>query len=214
MPTHITLIRHGQTTWNADGRWQGHANVPLSEAGIRQAEHLAEHLAAQTQDIVAIYSSDLLRALRTAQIIGEKIGLPVKADARLREIDLGEWQGLTSEEIRSWDGERYHQIQNDPSLPRPGGESPHQLWIRTMAALDDIIAKHGDSHVLVVTHGGTIRTVLNNLGFRDQHYPGPIINTSLTRLLYNPQNAENFWTLSAFNMAAHLDVLAKTTQEE
>src|SRR6185369_7089516 len=100
MTTHITLIRHGQTPWNATGRWQGHAFVPLNDEGRRQATRLAKHLLPIADEITAIYSSDLVRASETAEIIAARLEKTVRVDVRLREIDMGEWQGLTGDEIR------------------------------------------------------------------------------------------------------------------
>src|SRR5258708_37103438 len=106
MPTHISLIRHGETAWNSDGRFQGHACVPLNDEGQRQAALLAEHLAATVQDVTALYASDSLRTRQTAQAVATKLGLPINLDAQLREIDLGEWQGLTRGEAEFGDAER------------------------------------------------------------------------------------------------------------
>src|SRR5690348_989834 len=113
MPTRITLVRHGETAWNKDKRVQGHAHVPLNDEGRRQAMLLAEHLLPTAGDITAIYSSDLLRAMETSTYIANRIGKTVVPDVRLREIHMGEWQGLTPAEIRAWDSERYERIMKD-----------------------------------------------------------------------------------------------------
>ena len=95
--TTIFVARHGQTDWNAEHRWQGHADPPLNERGRAEAQALAESLA--SRGIEAIYSSDLARGRETAEIVGARLGLPVVVDARLREVDVGEWSGLTTPEI-------------------------------------------------------------------------------------------------------------------
>jgi alpha-ribazole phosphatase len=103
--TTILLARHGETDWNRDGRFQGHADPPLNAAGRRQAEGLAQTVASEPPD--AVYASDLRRAFETAEIVGARLGLPVGREIALREIDVGSWHGLTREQIdgREWDGE-------------------------------------------------------------------------------------------------------------
>ena len=95
--TRILLARHGETDWNRIGRWQGHADPPLNEAGREQAAALAERLAGD--GIAAIYSSDLRRASATARTVGKQLGLAVVEDPALREIDVGSWSGLTRAEV-------------------------------------------------------------------------------------------------------------------
>src|SRR5580765_6857553 len=93
----LVLVRHAESTWNAEGRWQGHADPPLSDAGRAQAEALAEDLAGERFD--AVYTSDLARAAQTAEIIARRFGLPAVSDPALREVDVGSWSGLTREEV-------------------------------------------------------------------------------------------------------------------
>jgi probable phosphoglycerate mutase len=140
--TTILLARHGETDWNRDLRFQGHADVPLNDAGRAQARELARSLAAEP--IGAVYSSDLLRARETAEIVAASLGLRVEVDERLREIDVGSWQGSTRAELdgRKWDGETY---------------DDHRA--RTVAALLRIAERHPGEQVLVVAHGGTLRRV-------------------------------------------------------
>lgn len=203
MHTLIGVIRHGETLWNRVGRWQGHAPVPLNEEGHAQATILAEHLAPLAGEIAAIYSSDLLRSMQTAAPIAERLGIPLFPEPRLREIDLGEWQGLTSNEIRAWDADRFAAVQADPlHTPRPGGESLSDVAARGAAALEDIARKHAGGHVLVVTHGGMIRTLLHRLQLANESQV-IVGNTSLTRLRYDLKT--NAWHLDAFNQMAHLE---------
>jgi probable phosphoglycerate mutase len=147
--TELLLVRHGETDWNAAGRLQGHTDRPLSDYGRDQARRLAAELADEEFD--AIYASDLARARETAEIVGERLHLPVVLDPDLREKNWGTWEGLTSTE------------RLDVEL---AGESTEQHQRRTLAALGRIATKHPDGHVLVVTHGGSMRRVQTEaLGF-------------------------------------------------
>jgi broad specificity phosphatase PhoE len=141
--TTLLLVRHGETDWNADGRLQGHTDRPLSDFGCRQAQQLAAELA--DEELEAIYSSDLARARETAEIVGERLGLPVALDPDLREKDWGNWEGLTTVER-----DRVEFV----------GESTEAHQERMLRALRRISERHpGDGRVLVVTHGGSMRRV-------------------------------------------------------
>ena len=147
--TRLLLIRHGESEWNAEGRWQGHADPPLSRLGRRQAEDAAASVAG----IDTIASSDLLRARQTAMILAECCGLPLlDADPDLRERAAGRWEGLTRSEIeRGWPG----WLADDR---RPEGfEIDEHLLTRTTEALERLAAARPQASVLVVTHGGVIR---------------------------------------------------------
>ena len=95
--TEIWIVRHGQTDWNVEGRYQGQADRPLNAVGLAQAQQAAEQL--RGRDFAAIYSSDLQRARVTAEIIAGQLGLPVQVDRRLREVNQGEWEGLLTADI-------------------------------------------------------------------------------------------------------------------
>jgi broad specificity phosphatase PhoE len=154
--TRLLLVRHGQSEWNAAGRWQGQADPPLSRLGERQAEAAAERLAA----VDAIVTSDLQRASRTAEIIGRALGIgPLLTDADLRERDVGEWQGLTRAEIE----ERWPGHLAERRVP-PGFESDASVLERALRAIGRVIDAHRDRDVLVVTHGGLIYTLEVHLG--------------------------------------------------
>jgi probable phosphoglycerate mutase len=108
----LVLIRHGETDWNREVRWQGQTDVPLNPTGRAQARALARSMSGQ--DLDAVYSSDLLRAAQTAEAVAEATGARLILDLRLREIDLGEWQGMLSDEIRSRDGAQVDLFFRDP----------------------------------------------------------------------------------------------------
>ncbi len=152
----VLLVRHGQSTWNAEGRWQGHADPPLSEFGEQQAVDAA----ARVGQVDAIYSSDLQRAHRTAELIAAQLGIePVLVEARLRERDVGEWTGLT----RAGIDERWPGWIDDYKSP-PGFEDDTSVFARVSAALLELGARHPGGDVLAVAHGGVIRTVERTVG--------------------------------------------------
>ena len=149
--TTLLITRHGQTDWNLEGRWQGHADPPLNEAGRAQSRTLAEALAAEQID--AVWCSDLARARETAEIVGARLGLPVSIDTRLREVDVGEWSGLTSAEIeRLYPGGARRRRQGGTGWE--SGETHLAMRMRVVEALHRIAAAHAGERVLVVTHGG------------------------------------------------------------
>lgn len=163
--TTIYLVRHGATEWNVTKRAQGTADIPLNEKGEVQALHTAEELSKTPID--AVYTSDLQRARYTAEAIAKVHGLEIIEEPRFREIDQGDWTGLTVDEIRAkwpdkWGPARHYNA-------RPGGESPQQVRKRALAALKDVVTKHPDQHVVVVSHGGTIRWIsAETLGYDDK----------------------------------------------
>jgi broad specificity phosphatase PhoE len=138
--TTLLLVRHGETDWNAEGRLQGHTDRPLNDYGRRQAAALAERL--EGDGITAVYSSDLARARETAEILGQRLGLPVVIDPDLRERNWGTWEGLTGTER-----DRVEFV----------GE-PHDAHSqRVLRAVNRIAEIHPDERVVVVTHGGSLR---------------------------------------------------------
>jgi broad specificity phosphatase PhoE len=157
--TTLILVRHGETDWNRDGRWQGHADAPLNEHGREQGRALADELAGE--EVAAVYASDLARARETAEIIAVRLGRPVSVDRRLREVDVGGWSGLTTDEIEArFPDEVVRWRAEDPHHTFDGGESYSAMGERVVAALEEIAAEHPDGHVLIVLHGGPIRAVL------------------------------------------------------
>jgi probable phosphoglycerate mutase len=155
--TLILLARHGETDWNAGLRWQGHADPPLNEEGRRQAHELAARLAAERLD--AIYASDLARSRETAEIVAADTGLGVRVLEALREIDVGEWSGLTTPEIERLypDGVRRHRAGGDGW---EHGETHAAMTKRVIGAVAAIAAEHPAERLLLVGHGGTIRALL------------------------------------------------------
>jgi 2,3-bisphosphoglycerate-dependent phosphoglycerate mutase len=156
MSTTLVIARHGETDWNRVRRFQGHADPPLNELGRRQAQRLAEALA--DAPLAAVYSSDLRRAAETAAIVAAARGLRAEARRDLREIDVGEWSGLTFGEIerRYPDGVRRHRAGGD-GWER--GERHSAMQERVVDAARGIAAEHPGEQVLLVIHGGTMRAL-------------------------------------------------------
>lgn len=152
--TRLALIRHGQTAWNREGRYQGQADPPLNARGVAQAVALAERLAA-TPDFapVGVYASPLRRAWQTAEILARRLGIPLWPEPRLMEIHLGSWQGVLASEIaRRWP-EAFARWERDPWTVRPpGGETLAEVQQRVNAALDDILQRHTGATVVLVAH--------------------------------------------------------------
>lgn len=155
--TEILLVRHGETDWNREQRFQGHADPPLNELGRRQARELADRLA--DEELAAVYASPLQRAFETAQIVAERLGLPVEPVEAVREVDVGSWSGLTRKEIarRFPDGYR-RWLEYGPGWD--DGESYDELGERVVPELLRLGARHDGARILVVTHGGPIRAAL------------------------------------------------------
>jgi probable phosphoglycerate mutase len=153
------LVRHGESTWNSVGRFQGGLDAPLSPRGLGQARALAAGLATTRFD--GLYTSPLRRARDTAMACGTALGLePVAVDG-LREVGLGGWEGLTLEAVLAQDGARYRRWLEAPvDHPPPGGEPMAGLAGRVRAALDGLCRRHPGGRVLVVSHGGAISSVL------------------------------------------------------
>jgi broad specificity phosphatase PhoE len=154
--TTLYLARHGQSDWNAETRWQGHADRPLTELGRRQAGQLADRLA--DVPLAAVYSSDLERARATAEAVAGPRGLAVVPLADLREIDVGSWSGLTRAEAE----ERFPAAYLRWAEGGQGwddGETYEQMTDRVVRAVVGIGARHTGESVLVVAHGGPIRAL-------------------------------------------------------
>jgi probable phosphoglycerate mutase len=152
--TTILLARHGETDWNNERRWQGHADRPLNDVGRKQARELAETLEDRPIDVV--YSSDLVRAHETALVVAGRLGLPVEVDPGLREVDVGDWSGRLLTEIEGADPEGFQRWRQGHKAWN-GGESYDEMGERVVGAVLRLAARHPGKTVLIVTHGGSIR---------------------------------------------------------
>jgi len=157
----IYFIRHGQTTWNAEFKFQGHTDVPLSRLGIEQAEFLARRL--RDYKITAFYTSDLTRAVKTAEILAQPHNLPVMPVPGLREVNFGSWEGkVFTKEVKDKlidSGKNWWDSPLDGSGSQ--GESFSQMSARVNEAIRSIVERHlDDQEIVVVSHGGVIRAVV------------------------------------------------------
>lgn len=160
--TKVFLIRHGETLWNKELKYQGHADIALSPIGLKQAKMAAEAMSAQP--ISAVYASDLSRAVATAEKIAERFELGVQQKTGLREISFGLWEGLTYTQIEEkWPGMAKQLFEDATSIEIPEGETFLAVQNRTLPVLEEIIAKNEGKTIAVVSHGAAIRTILCGL---------------------------------------------------
>ena len=180
MSTTLVLVRHGETDWNRERRFQGHADTSLNAAGRRQAEELAEIL--RGESFGAVYTSPLRRASETATIVAAQLGLEARELEALREIDVGDWQGLTVDEVRAQFPE---QLDVAWRSGWPNGETHDDLGARVLPALVDLGRRHEGDRILGVTHAGPIRAALASAAGlsheESRKQVGPLENCALFR---------------------------------
>jgi probable phosphoglycerate mutase len=209
--TQIIIVRHGQTQWNLKLVRQGHLDSPLTDRGIAQAQALAQRLA--QEKFTALYSSDLGRAVQTAQIIAHATGHVVITDERLRERHLGIFQGLSGDEIRNRFPEeyRFHRTVG-PTYVIPGGESVEQQVVRNMAYLNELGEKHIRETIVVVTHGGVLSGLFRHTFSIPYNAPRrfDFTNAGLNVFAYEQGN----WFLQTWGDVSHLLQCEQTEGEE
>jgi broad specificity phosphatase PhoE len=204
------LVRHGQSTWNHERRIQGQLDPPLSEEGRRQAAQLGRRLAGRT--FAGFYSSDLKRAAETAQLVGGSLGIDPTPMAELREIFLGQWEGLRTEELAERFPDAWASWTDEPNWDLvPGGEGSAAFETRVSLALDRLFARHSQGDVLVVTHGGVIQIALHHVVGRPGRgiFPFRIQNASLSVL----ERRNGRVVVSGVNDIGHLEARPVATPE-
>lgn len=200
----VVLIRHGQSLWNAEGRWQGQGGPGLSERGHREAEVTAAWLAARGDDVRMLVTSDLPRVTETVAPTARALGMEAVPDARLREIDVGWWSGLTTDEVVARSPETLAAIRGGQDLPHGGAESVQDLRDRVVPAVSELAAACDGGTLLIFSHGGPVRAVVGHvLGMsvaaqRGLAGPG---NCSRTELTYGASTPR----LRCYNGTAHLN---------
>lgn len=190
--TRLCIARHGETDWNVEQRVQGHTDIPLNTKGRAQAEALATTLADERFD--AIYSSDLKRALETATPVATANRLPIQSLTALRERSFGLFEGLTRSEMKTRFPEMfaiYHR--REPDFALPGGESINAFAMRVQHVLTDIVQRHTNGTVLIITHGGGLDVARRLTSGRSMATPRdyPLPNAVPAWIEYHHQK----WTL-------------------
>jgi broad specificity phosphatase PhoE len=203
MPTSVFLVRHAETYGNIEGRFCGHSETELTPKGIEQAKALGRRLAHVRFD--AAYSSDLSRALRTAEFALEHHESPIAPvlDAGLREMHYGEWESLIGREIGAKEPALLREFFRCKA-PAPGGESVQQVRERTAGALRRLVGDHPDESLLVVSHGNAIMAILAEFLQvpHESSWSFAVANTSITRMTFSKSGR---MTLTGFNDYAHLE---------
>lgn len=198
-PTLVTLVRHGETSANVHGVWHGSTDTALSEAGQRQAQRVAEHLAATRADASALYASPLTRARDTARPIAERLGLAPRIEDDLREYDLGAWEGISYAELVR-EHRLFERMRADPDWQPGGGESARQVAERLAARLATIATRHAGERVIVVSHGGALTLGLGLLLDRElSAWRRVMDNCAISDLAFDPAPSLLCW-----NDVAHL----------
>ena len=199
--TEIVLIRHGETEWNLIGRWQGHADSPLSKRGISQAEALGERMLGE--DVDFIYVSDLERAQHTARLVGRPSHWSFDLMPELRERDIGVLEGLTTDEMLIKQPEVYQSFcQKGPTYEPPGGESFCQFSDRCFSAIEKLASMHPGKKIVAVTHGGVLGAIFRKVLNISLDAPRKflLLNCSVNRI----RKDSNGWNLVSWGDVSHL----------
>lgn len=212
MMLHIYLVRHGQTEWNVGGRFQGQSDIKLSEIGRKQAQLLTKYFPAH--QLQAIYASTLERAKETANILAERYHAPVHLRDDLREMNFGDWEGLTFDEIsKDWQNGGNEFFEHPEALMPPHGETFMEGQKRGIKALQDIMQQHTGEmeEIAIVAHGAILRTLIAYV----LHIPIQYVwrmrqgNTAISRLTIYDNN----WMIDYMNNTSHLHLSADTQAE-
>jgi 2,3-bisphosphoglycerate-dependent phosphoglycerate mutase len=200
--TRVLAIRHGETAWNVDTRIQGQLDIPLNDTGRWQAQRLARAVA--EEGISAVYSSDLLRALETAQSVARGSGQPITTDIGLRERGFGVFEGLTFREIEErWPEQSERWRKRDPAFGPEGGEMLQDFYARCVATASRLAAAHPGETIALVAHGGVMDSLYRAASRMALDAPRSWLvgNASINRLLYTPQG----FTLVGWSDTQHLE---------
>ena len=201
--TTLWLLRHAQSEWNHEGRWQGHADTPLSDLGRQQAHRVGKRL--RRYPITQIISSDAQRAMDTARVVGSYLRLAPAPHPGLRESDIGVWAGLTTPEIKARFPEEWAAMNARTDVRRGGGETYSELRARTLAVAQEVAARYHGQNILLVSHGASIRALISaalGLDLFTMHNLWIGGNTALSRVRFR----EGHFYLDLHNDTAHLEV--------
>ena len=201
-PARLILVRHGQSTWNREHRIQGQLDPPLSDEGRQQAALLGARLAGRR--FAGFYASDLKRAFETAEGIGARLGQAPEPNQSMREIYLGEWEGLRTDEIAGRFPEAWASWVEEPDWDCvPGGEGAAAFDARVGSALEQVLTRHPHGDVLIVTHGGVIQVALHRVVGRPSRglFPFKIQNASISVI----EKREGRMVIGSVNDVGHLE---------
>jgi 2,3-bisphosphoglycerate-dependent phosphoglycerate mutase len=201
--TCLLAIRHGETEWNSQGRFQGHLNSVLNRAGLAQADALGEYLARERLDL--LLCSDLGRALQTASAIAMRTGHEIVVEPRLRERRMGIFQGLTPAEVEARYPKEYARFRaRDPDYVIPDGESTRQLFERSVACFNGLAERYCGLTLAAVTHGGVLAMLYRHVRAMSLEAPRnfSLHNTGINRFRHRP----GAWQLESWGETGHLDL--------
>lgn len=201
--THLIAIRHGETEWNSQGRFQGHLDSVLNHDGLTQAKALGAYLARERFDL--LLSSDLGRALQTASAIAMRTGHEIAVEPRLRERRMGIFQGLTPDEAQARYPDAYARFSShDPDYVIPEGESMRQLFERSVACFTELAARHAGLTLAAVTHGGILAMLYRHTRAMSLQAPRdfPLHNAGVNRF----RHRLGAWQLQSWGEVSHLDL--------
>lgn len=201
-PSRLVLVRHGESEWNREHRIQGQLDPPLSDRGRAQALRLARRIAARRP--AAIYASDLVRAMQTAEPVAAATGVDIRPSTDLREIYLGEWEGLHATELAERYPDAWAAWTVEPNWDLvPGGEGAGAFEKRVGNALDAILDAHPHGDAVVVTHGGVIQLALHRIIGKSSRglFPFRISNASITLI----ERREGRLIIAGVNDVGHLE---------
>jgi broad specificity phosphatase PhoE len=205
--TNVYLVRHGQTAWNKEEIFRGRTDVPLNEAGLKEASLAAEYF--RETEIQAIYSSPLSRAWQTAGKIAEVVRREVVSLDGINDMSFGTWEGQSLRNVQKNDSERYNQWRDAPHLVKiPGGETLEEIRVRAMAALEEVIRSHAGRSVILVSHRVINKVLICGvLGLDNSHFWQIGQDTTAINLI---QHRHGRYILSLMNESCHLKPLQST----
>ena len=208
--TSIYLVRHGQTAWNKEEIFRGRTDIPLDQVGLKQGELAGEYF--KGMEIHGIYSSSLSRAWQTAEKIAQFHNLKVQPLAGIIDMSFGNWEGCPHQEIREKDSKTYRQWVEEPHRVRlPGGEGLDDVRVRTMAALEEVIRKHPEKTLILVSHRVICKVLICAiLGLDNSHFWQIAQDTTAINLI---QYRKGQYVLSLMNETCHLKPLKEQMQK-
>lgn len=206
----VIFIRPGETDWNRDLRYQGWVAIPLNAYGVRQAQRLANYI--RNIGVAVLYSSDLKRAVETANILAEKLGAEPVVDKRLRERNIGKWQGLTQKEMQTWYPAEYAQFVADPDGYRvPDGESRKDVRERILEAFNQYLGADKGETIAILSHSTAINALLAEIIPDVKFGSVDVSNTSVTTIKHNDDGT---WQLVTADDITHLDGMSAQKVQE